>query len=251
MQNNTQSVQRALSLLKAFGRATPALGITELAARVGLHKSTAYRLAATLAGEGFLRQDPTTGRYSLGESLYRVAAGFVEQDPLLREGRRVLGALRDACGHMVSLAVLDDEQALFVLVEDATLPVRAAAMKMGDRLPLSVSAAGKVLLAGLPPADADAVLRRQGMPRMTPKSLASRQALARELARVRRDGIGWGREESAVGLLALAAPVRRAGRTVAALGVACPTNLADARGLEALAHRVRAAADELSHRLHD
>lgn len=251
MQNNTQSVQRALSLLKVFGRATPALGITELAARVGLHKSTAYRLAATLAGEGFLRQDPTTGRYSLGESLYRVAAGFVEQDPLLREGRRVLGALRDACGHMVSLAVLDDEQALFVLVEDATLPVRAAAMKTGDRLPLSVSAAGKVLLAGLPPADADAVLRRQGMPRMTPKSLASRQALARELARVRRDGIGWGREESAVGLLALAAPVRRAGRTVAALGVACPTNLTDARGLEALAHRVRAAADELSHRLHD
>jgi DNA-binding IclR family transcriptional regulator len=251
MQNNTQSVQRALSLLKVFDRATPALGITELAARVGLHKSTAYRLAATLAGEGFLRQDPDTGRYSLGESLYRVAAGLVEQDPLLREGRRALAALRDACGHMVSLAVLDDEQALFVLVEEATLPVRAAAMKAGDRLPLSVSAAGKVLLADLPPAEADALLRRQGMPRMTPKSLASRQALARELARVRRDGIGWGREESAIGLLALAGPVRRAGRTVAALGVACPTNLTDARSLDALAHRVRAAADELSHRLHD
>ncbi len=251
MQNSTQSVQRALSLLKVFDRATPALGITELAARVGLHKSTAYRLAATLAGEGFLRQDPDTGRYSLGESLYRVAAGFVEQDPLLREGRPAAAALRDACGHMVSLAVLDDGQALFVLVEEATLPVRAAAMKAGDRLPVSVSAAGKVLVADLPAAEADALLRRQGMPRLTPKSIVSRAALAKELARVRRDGIGWGREESAVGLLALAAPVRRAGRAVAALGVACPTNLADARGLEALVRRVRAAADQLSHRLHD
>src|SRR5690606_24169085 len=111
--------------------------------------------------------------------------------------------------------------------------------------------AGKVLLADLPPEEADELLRRQGMPRLTSKSLASRQALARELARVRRQGIGWGREESAVGLLALAAPVRHAGRTVAALGVACPTNLADARGVDELVHRVRAAADELSSRLLD
>ncbi|MCZ7562333.1 MAG: helix-turn-helix domain-containing protein [Burkholderiaceae bacterium] len=90
MQNSTQSVRRALTLLKAFDRATPPLGVTELAARVGLHKSTAYRLAVTLVAEGFLRQDPITGRYSLGDSLYRVAAGFVEQDPLMREGRPVL-----------------------------------------------------------------------------------------------------------------------------------------------------------------
>src|SRR5690606_39766365 len=75
-------------LLKVFGRATPALGITELAARVGLHKSTAYRLAATLAGEGFLRQDPTTGRYSLGESLYRVAAGFRSEERRVGKERR-------------------------------------------------------------------------------------------------------------------------------------------------------------------
>ncbi len=249
MQNSTQSVRRALSLLSAFDRATPTLGITELAARVGLHKSTAYRLAATLAGEGFLRQDPDTGRYSLGESLYRVAAGFIEQDPLLREGRPVLEALRRACGHMVSLAVLDDEQALFVLVLEATLPVRAAAMRAGDRLSVSTSAAGKVLLADLPRNEAEAIVRRQGMPRLAPASLTSREALLQELIRVRREGIGWSREEAAVGLLALAAPVRHKNRVVAALSVVCPTNLVDGRSLEALTREVRAAADALSNRL--
>lgn len=251
MQNTTQSVRRALALLGAFGRGAPSLGITQLSAKVGLHKSTAYRLAATLVAEGFLHQDAVTGRYSLGEGLYRIAAGFVEHDPLLREGREVLRRLRDACGHMVSLAVLDDDQVLFVLVMEATLPVRAAAMRAGDRLPVSVSAAGKVLLADLSRGKADALLRRSGLPRLTPASATSRQALLRELVRVRRDGIGWGREESATGLLALAAPVRRGARTVAALGVACPTNLADPASLDALARRLREAAGELSSRLPD
>ncbi|GIK83322.1 MAG: hypothetical protein ABS56_01030 [Lautropia sp. SCN 69-89] len=251
MQNSTQSVRRALTMLKAFDCATPPLGVTELAARVGLHKSTAYRLAVTLVAEGFLRQDPDTGRYSLGDSLYRVAAGFVEQDPLLRAGRPVLEALRDACGHMVSLAVLDEEQALFVQVIEATLPIRAAAMAAGDRLPLSVSAAGKVLLAGLPRHEAEAVLRRQGMPRLTPASVVSRQRLMREIAAIHRDGIGWSREEAVTGLLALAAPVQRAGRTVAALSMACPTNLLRARSPDQLARRLRQAAHELSSRLHE
>jgi len=249
MQNSTQSVRRALTLLKVFDRATAPLGVTELAARVGLHKSTAYRLAVTLVAEGFLRQDPITGRYSLGDSLYRVAAGFVEQDPLMREGRPALEALRDACGHMVSLAVLDEGQALFVLVVEATLPIRAAAMMAGDRLPLSVSAAGKVLLAGLSRAQADELLRRQGLPRLTPASLASRQHLMREIAAIHREGIAWSREEAATGLLAISAPVRRAGRTVAAMSMACPTNLLTARTADQLARRLRAAADQLSEHL--
>ncbi|MCZ7564487.1 MAG: helix-turn-helix domain-containing protein [Burkholderiales bacterium] len=171
MQNGTQSVRRALALLRAFGRDAPALGVTELAARVGLHKSTAHRLAATLAGEGFLRRDAATGRYSLGEGLYRVAAAFVEHDPLLREGRTVLQELGAACGHMVSLGVLDGDGVLFVLVLEATLPVRAAAMQAGDRLPLSVSAAGKVLLASLPPGEAGrscAAARCRGSRRRAP-----------------------------------------------------------------------------------
>lgn len=251
MQNSTQSVRRALALLKAFDRTTPPLGVTELAARVGLHKSTAYRLAVTLVAEGFLRQDPATGRYSLGDSLYRVASGFVEQDPLLREGRPVLEALRDACGHMVSLAVLDEEQALFVQVVEATLPIRAAAMSAGDRLPLSVSAAGKVLLAGLSRPQAEAVLRRQGMPRLTPASVVSRQRLMREIAAIHRDGVGWSREEAVTGLLALSTPVQRAGRTVAAMSMACPTNLLNARSPDQLARRLRQAAQELSSRLHE
>lgn len=249
MQNGTQSVRRALALLRAFGRDAPALGVTELAARVGLHKSTAHRLAATLAGEGFLRRDAATGRYSLGEGLYRVAAAFVEHDPLLREGRTVLQELGAACGHMVSLGVLDGDGVLFVLVLEATLPVRAAAMQAGDRLPLSVSAAGKVLLASLPPGEAGAILRRRALPRLTPKSPVSRERLLRELARVRREGTGWSREESALGLVSVAAPVRAGARTVAALSVTCPTNLVSASSLDDLARRVRRAAEALSRRL--
>lgn len=251
MQNSTQSVRRALALLEAFDRENPALGVTQLAAKVGLHKSTAYRLATTLAGEGFLHQDRATGRYSLGERFYRIAAGFAGQDPLLREGREVLAQLRDACGHLVSLGMLDDDEVLFVLVLESTLAVRAGARRAGERLPVSVSAAGKVLLAALPTDEAEAILRRQGLSRSTPNSLASREAMLRELARVRCDGIGWSREEAAIGLVALAAPVRRGDRTVAALSMVCPTNLLDTPGLDELAHRVRRAATELSRRLHD
>ncbi|MGH7317469.1 MAG: IclR family transcriptional regulator [Candidatus Rokuibacteriota bacterium] len=224
MTNATQSVRRAAAILKAFGPERRTLGVTQLAATVGLHKSTAHRLASTLEGEGLLKQDLETGRYSLGDVLHRIASSFVEGDPLLRHGRPVLRTLSQSVGHTVSLAVLDQDEALFIMVIEGTLPIRATVARSGERLPLTVTAAGKVLLADLPRRDLTAILKRRGLRRLTPKSLTSRHALELELRRVKREGIGWSREECAVGLLSLAVPVR-IGRTVAALSIACPTNL--------------------------
>ncbi|HXG02616.1 MAG TPA: helix-turn-helix domain-containing protein, partial [Candidatus Binatia bacterium] len=109
--NGIQSVRRAAAILKAFGPERPILGITELATAVGLPKSTAYRLAATLQAEGLLRQDPETGRYALGGTLHRLAGALAATEPLIHHGRPVLEALGRAVGHTVSLAVLDDGEA--------------------------------------------------------------------------------------------------------------------------------------------
>ena len=123
------------------------------------------------------------------------------------------------------------------------------ALRPGERLPLTVTAAGKVLLADLPPAELQAILRRRGFPRLTPKSLTSRRARDGELRQVREQGVGWSREECAVGLLSLAAPVRSGGRTMAAISIACPTNLVDGPALSELTRRLRQAAAQLSARL--
>lgn len=244
-----QSVRRAAAILKAFDPDRPTLGITQLATVVGLPKSTAYRLAATLQAEGLLRQDPETGRYALGAALHRIASALAATEPLIQHGRAVLEALGRTVGHTVSLAVLDDGQAHFVLVREGTRPIRATLARPGERLPLTVTAAGKVLLADLPPAEVQVILRRRGFPKLTPKSLTSRRVLDEELRQVREQGVGWSREECAVGLLSLAAPVRSGGRTIAAISIACPTNLVDGPALTELPRRVRQAAAQLSARL--
>ncbi|MCL6648715.1 MAG: IclR family transcriptional regulator [Chloroflexi bacterium] len=245
--NGAQSVRRAIALLKAFDRDTPELGVTQLAARVGLHKATVHRLAATLVAERFLRQDPVTGRYALGSELYRIAQLFLEQDPLLREGREVLLSLRNACGHTVSLGVLDGEAVLFLLVLEGTLPVRINVAAPGERAPLWSTATGKVLLASLPPAERAAHLPADPLPSLTPRTLTSRAAVLAEVEEVARQGLGWSREEHTLGVISLAAPAR-IGRETVALAVSCPTNLVGPGDLAVLGEQVRAAACALAAR---
>jgi DNA-binding IclR family transcriptional regulator len=231
-----QSADRALAILVAFSTARRELGVSELAAELGMHKSTVSRLLAVLQARGLVRRDGD--RFSPGPELARLGALAVTSLVASQVAREPLQRLADATGETVNLAVRQGDQALnvhqvqtahFVGMTDWT----------GRSAPLHATANGKVLLAF-----GDGDLPRE-LPCLTPRTIADQAALRAELEDVRRRGYATAVEELEVGLHAAAAPVFDSlGACIAAVSVSGPSyRLAD---MDAAGRACAETADEIS-----
>jgi len=209
-----RSVDRAASLLLALGEMSGPAGVTELARRLGLHKSTASRLLATLERRGLVEQDEESGKYRLGLAVIRLAQRAERTLDVGRLALPDLERLARAAHAPAAIVVLDSDGATVSAQADPPSVV-AVPDWTGRRLPLHATAAGKVLLASLPERE---VLRivRAGLPALTVRTIVALEPMLEELARVRRRGFGVSLGELEPGLHALAAPVHDARGAVAA-----------------------------------
>jgi DNA-binding IclR family transcriptional regulator len=242
-----QSVDRALAILDLLA-AQGELGVTEIAAELGVHKSTAFRLVTALEVRRLVEQVTDRGKYRLGMGILRLAAATTGRLELTREGREVCELLAKDCNETVNLAILDDGAAVNVLQELGDTSV-ASRNWIGRRTPLHATSSGKVLLAFAPAPIAEAILAGP-LERFTDHTIVSREQLETALDDARR--AGWARtdEELEVGLTAIAAPVRDgSGRVVAAVSISGPTYRLPAETQPALTSLVVSAAHDLSVRL--
>jgi IclR family pca regulon transcriptional regulator len=222
----SQSLERGLMILASFTPDRPALGISELAQRLGFTRSTTHRYVATLARLGYLEQDAATRKYRL--AIRVLDLGFTVLGSL--ELREIAGPhlqrLTGTTGLTSNLAIRDDTDVILI-DRIRGRPGRyhhlESNLHAGSRIPSYCSATGKALLAFLPPADLDGLLDRVELLPHGPRTLTSRAALTTELAAVRRTGIAVNDEELESGLRSIAVPLRsRAGRVVAAVNLASP-----------------------------
>ncbi|MFJ6794675.1 IclR family transcriptional regulator [Streptomyces sp. NPDC091268] len=236
----SQSVERALRILPALAKGAAGLG--EVAGELGVHKSTALRLLRTLHAHGYVYRQ-ADGRYRLGAGLFALAAEAVENLDVRDIAHPHLLELNRATGHTVHLALLQDEEVVYVDKVDSRYPVRMYS-RIGKPVPLTVAAVAKVLLADLPPAEREALAARVDYPRYTARSTPDAAAFLRELELVRRQG--WaadlGGHEEAINCVG--APVRGpGGRVVAALSLSAPTAAATGEALLELLPLVLDTAD--------
>lgn len=240
-----QSVDRAVTILEALA-AAGSLGITSLAGELGVHKSTASRLVATLESRGLVEQVEERGRYRLGPGVVRLAGATDARLDLVGQARPVLRRLADLCGETVNLAVLSAGAALYVDQQsDATL---SGYNWVGQRIPLHATSNGKILVSELSPEDRSAALGE--LTRYTPATITDADLLDAAIARARIDGYAVATDELDIGLTAVAAPVRDAhGDVAASLSISGPTfKFTAARQAELLDELVR-SAHEISTRL--
>jgi len=246
--SGVRAVARAAAILKCFSRAAPELALAEVAAQARLDKGTTRRLLVTLRNVGFIRQDPVSHLYSLGVGLLQVADG-VPRSSLREAGLPVLQELARATGTTVFLSVLRDDGALCVERVHGTQPIQVNWWSPGQKLPLNCGAAPRTLLAHAPPEVLEATLARPLAP-VTPKSQTDAPALRRALARIRSRGWERAVDDVAVGLAALAVPVRDArGAVIAAISLGGLTPHVTGREQPGLLARLRQAATELGQRL--
>src|SRR5579864_136028 len=219
--NKVQSLDRALEILKLLGN-EPEMRITDLARRLEVHKSTVFRLLATLEEHGLVEQNPSTERYRLGYGLVRLAGSVVAELDLARTARGVLEELALRTGETVNLAILQGDQV--VNIDQIAAPNLVVNVNwVGKQTPLHATSNGKVLLAFLPEAERTRLLS-QPLVRFTPRTITDVKTLERQLTRVREEGWAFTLEELEIGLNAVAAPVRGTdGQVSAAVSVAGPS----------------------------
>jgi DNA-binding IclR family transcriptional regulator len=242
-----QSVDRALSVLEILATHGEA-GVTDVAAELGVHKSTAFRLVAVLESRGFVEQLADRGKYRLGFGVVRLAGAAAAQLDIAQQGRRICEALAADLEETVNIAILDSDRA--VNVSQVRGPAALSTHNwVGQGTPLHATSSGKVLLAHAPEAVRKDVLSRE-LQRFTPSTITDPEALQQQLDRVVGEGWSSTVEEYEIGLSAVAAPVRDAsGDVIAALSVSGPSFRMDAESFPRTARRVVAAAGELSRRL--
>ncbi|GAA0313040.1 IclR family transcriptional regulator [Kineococcus aurantiacus] len=242
-----QSVDRAVSLLQALALRGSA-GLTELSLDVGIHKSTVFRLLATLEARGLVEQDAGRGRYRLGQTARRLAAGATGSTDVAASAHPIAQELATTAGETVNVVISDGQEV--VTVDQVTGgAIVSSSDWVGRRAPLHATAAGKVFLAAMAPAQLTAALRA-GLPRLTDATITDRSALRAQLAEVRARGWASVFEEHEVGLVVIAAPLRDAdGRTVGALTLGGPSYRVNAATLPGLTELLLDAAARASWRL--
>ncbi|PZG03925.1 IclR family transcriptional regulator [Nonomuraea aridisoli] len=242
MGNSTtvQSVDRAIAILELLAR-DGATRVTDLAAELDVHKSTAFRLLASLEQGGLVEQTADRGRYRLGFGLVRLAGAVTAQLDLSRESRPVCLRLAEGIGETVNIAVPRNGDP--VNISQVRGPAAISGHNwVGQRTPSHATSSGKVLLAFgalRPPAELE---------RYTPHTITSAEQLG--LEEIRERGWACAVEELEVGLNAVAAPIRGAdGSVVAAVSASGPSYRLTPQRLPEVAELLVKGAREISQRI--
>ena len=237
-----QSIERAFNVLRSL--ASGPAGVTDIADRVGLPKSTVSRLLSTLEELGAVEQVSAGGEYRVGWTMIELAAAARPGRSLISLVRPHLAELSRLTGEAAGISIPDGDDMIYLdqMTPDSELQVRDWT---GHRIPMYAVPSGHVVLA----ADDVAAQRvaASELVAFTPHTITDSAMLLQRLQLVRSDGYAWALEEFAVGLNSVAAPLRTAdGRVVASLHVYGPASrFPGERSAEAIGDVVKAAATKI------
>ncbi|MEO6207309.1 MAG: IclR family transcriptional regulator [Candidatus Limnocylindrales bacterium] len=218
--SSVQSIRRAFDVLGALGDGP--LGVTDVAERAGLPKSTAARLLTTLVSEGAVEQVPGDTSYRLGPRLITLAGGFSLNRSLAAIARPVLQEMAAGSGEAAGLGVPDGDLVHYIDQVDTPNPVQVRDWT-GARAPLYAVSSGQVLLAFRSVAAIDRLLAKPLEP-FTERTLTDPAQLRERLHEVRRQGFTWAIGEFDPGISSVAAPIADAsGEVIAAVHVHGPS----------------------------
>ena len=244
-----QSVDRAFALLQQLATARDGLGVSELAVRTGLSKSTVHRLAQTLVDGGYVAQDSGTGHYTVGLRLIELVSVYLNSLELQTEARPFLGELTADLHLTAHLGVLEGTDVLYIERLDVVSGVRLTS-QIGFRVPAHSSSLGKCLLASMSGGQVATLLGPGPYPRFTPRTLTTLESLQADLREVRRRGWAIDDEEGELRHRCIGAPILDyRGEAIAAVSASGSTAALPASSVPDVAARVRDTARRISRRL--
>ena len=238
------ALERGLRMLGEFNRETPTIGAPEFARRLGLPRSTVFRLLGTLESLGFVERSGND--YRLGVAVLRLGFEYINSLELTERGQPVLQRLCDDIRYPVNLVMRDGRSIVYVAKVTPPTPF-ASAVRVGTRLPAHATVLGRILLEDLTLPELRALYPEDHLEVFsdsTPKTVLELFDMV-QVDRQRGYVLGEGFYEASISTIA--APVRdETGHIIAALGATIPSGHILPERIDGLVQRVRAAADEVS-----
>lgn len=243
-----QSIDRALTIIEALAGEKDGLGVTEIANRVGLHKSTVHRLLSALGERNYVEQR-TGGAYRLGMKLVELSSLYLNQVELKTEAQPYLRKLLQLTKQPVHLATLDGLEIIYIDKIESIHSIRMYS-QIGRRSPALCTATGKALLSGLPDAELCEKIRSTRLPTYTSRSITDPEQLISEIRMVRQRGWSKDDQEHEPGIRCIGAPIYDyRGHIIAAVSTSGLKQILTPSRDEEIAGLVMDAAHSISQRM--
>ena len=219
-----QSVSRALAILEFLAAYRNGEKLTVISHELGLHKSTTHSLISTLESAGYVQQDQTTAKYSLGLKLFELGQVVHDNMDLRNIAMPFLEELAKEFSETVHLAVLSKGEVVYIDKVDTSHSIRIGS-QIGGRNPAYCTGVGKVLLAGLEDKELADTLKNMKLEKFTAHTIVEKDLLRKHLKKVRQDGYAIDQEEIEDGLCCIAAPIKNhSGQVIAGISVSGPSS---------------------------
>ena len=219
-EGSVQVIARAAAILRRLSTAPQGCSLAELAADVGLPRSTVHRLVKALETEGLVAPVSASAGFRLGSGLLQIASA--NREWLVAQVHPELVALSDRLRETVDLAVLSGDHVVFI--DQVARPQRLQTVSaVGVSFPLHSTANGKALLATLDEAEVRTLLPAR-LRRLTCHTITSLDVLLAELEEVRETGLAWDREENDIGICAVGCTVATGVGIVTAVSIPVPAS---------------------------
>jgi DNA-binding IclR family transcriptional regulator len=249
--NHIDLTVKTMSVLESLVESAEGESLKDIAAQVGLVKSSVFRILFTLKEIGYVEQVGESGRYRLTFKTMGLVRRSTEHLTLCNLARLHLVNLRDRLQESVWLAELRRHGIVLIDTVEVSHPLKLS-FAVGDLCPIHATALGKAIAAHLSPQQVNALLPKGKLPKFTSRTLASRGELKAELLRVQQRGYAINDEETIEGAVLVSAPLFDSlGKVFAAISVSAPTARCSARKRREIVEQVLATALAITRDLRD
>lgn len=248
--NTVQSIDRALEILEVLTNEKNGCGVTDIANKTALHKSTVHRLLGTLMKHGYVEKEPKSDNYRLGMKILFLASAILDRMDIRRIAKPYLEKISHETKEVVHLAVLDEGETVYIdKVESTNSSIRMYS-QIGKRGPAHCTGVGKVLLSGLNEEEVETIINNKGMKAYTQYTITDLHELKKHLEEVSYQGYAIDEREHEEGIRCVAAPIYdRDRRIIAAISVSGPIFSVTVERLVDLIDIVIKTAKEISYQL--
>lgn len=247
---SVQVVNRAFDILEVLRDAPSPLTLQEISHRLGMAKSSGFRLLRTLEQRGYVERVNQDGRYHIGPEVMGFVRGPAAHRPLVEIALPYMRRLLADFGETVNLGILRDGEVLYLEMLESPHAFRMTA-RVGSRSPVHATALGKAIAAYLPKEDAKTAMTSKELTPLTLRTITSPAAWGRELSRTRTRGFAEDNGETELEASCIAAPIFGAdGQVIAAISISGPTSRIRAlkpRAVRVLVATCRAISRALGH----
>jgi len=244
------SVKKAFAILSAISSSKDGMGVSDLAKKLKMAKSTVHGMSSALEELGAVMRDPLTKKYKLGFTLLEIGRSAYSQIDLQTSARPATEKLMEMTQTSVFLGIQNWGQVTIMDVVESRQGLNITA-PLGSTIPLFAGAVGKVFLAAMSEEQATTIVKLKGLPRFTANSIVDMNLYFKELRQVRKKGYAVDDEEYIPGVRAVASPLTGLGQLRSAIWAVGFKASLDDKKMQTLATETHKAAKTISRRIQE